>query len=145
MCCWQTSAITKGNLNVKEEHFWTKIALFHDCIQQVFCICRKLKGVFWNKIHRFDFMCFEKPFPSRRSYKLRWWKELMACVNRNGVICKIKQAFSEVNSWIKYFLPGLLLKIFEFFTYLSPAASCMQYYDINLLQFSQIEFELSAK
>ena len=72
----------------------------------------------------------------------------MACIERNGVICKIKQAFSEVNSRIILFfllirlpLSGLLFKILIFLRTLS----CMHYHDINLLHFLQIEFELSAK
>ena len=75
----------------------------------------------------------------------------MACINRNGVIRKIEQTFFEVNSLIILIFPhtftsiGLIIKNLEFLTYLSPAASCMHYYDINRLQFSQIEFELSAK
>ena len=105
MCYRQTSAIIKGNQNVKEEHFWTKIAALHDCIQQVFCTGRKfiliyksLQGAFGMK--DIDFMCFEKPFPSKRCYSLRWWKELVACVKGNGIIRKIKQPFSELYSRI---------------------------------------------
>ena len=94
--------------------------------QQVFCTGRKLiltykllQGVFGMK--DIDFMCFEKPFPSRRDYSLRWWKALMAYANRIGVIRKIKQAFSEVNSWIimifSHSFPsvGLFIINFEFF------------------------------
>ena len=40
---------------------------------------------------------------------------------------------------------GLIIKNLEFLTNFSSAASCLHYYEINLLQFSQIEFELSAK
>ena len=39
----------------------------------------------------------------------------------------------------------LIIKNLEFLTYLSHTASSMHYYDIYLLHFSQIEFELSAK
>ena len=99
-----------------------------------------------------DFMLLRNLFPSRRGYSLRWWKELMACINRNGVFRKIKQAVSQVNSWIILIcfltplpLLGLIIKNREFLTYLSPAASYMPYYDINLLQFSKTEFELFAK
>ena len=66
----------------------------------------------------------------------------MACVNRNGIIRKIKQVFSEVNSGSilifshTFTSVRLIIKKLEILTYLSPAAFCMHYYDINLLHFS---------
>ena len=72
----QRSAIIKGNLNVKEEHFLTKTALLNGCSQHVSCTCKKLiltykllQDVFGMK--DIDFICFEKPFPSKRGYSLR--------------------------------------------------------------------------
>ena len=88
---------------------------------------------------------------SNGTWMSRSRKELTACINRNGVICKLKQAFSELNFWIIFILSrtftsiGFIIKNFEFLTYLSPAATCMHYYNINLLLFSQTEFKLLAK
>ena len=150
--------LSKGTWMSKRNTFEQRLLFFTIISNKCFVhVCRKLiltykflQGVFGMK--DIDFMCFEKPFPSRRGYSLHWWKELMACVNRYGVlICKIKRAFSDVNSWIilifshTFTSVRLIIKNLECFTYLSPAAFCMHYCDINLLQFSQIEFKLSTK
>ena len=94
---------------------------------------------------------FWETFSLKKRLQFTLMERTYGLCNRNGVIRKIKQAFC--GKFLNYFdfFPhtftsnGRIIKHLELLTYLFPAASCMHYYVIILLQFSQIEFELSAK
>ena len=100
MCYKQTSSVIKGNLSRRNTFEQGLHFFLQDCIQQVFCTCRKLiltykllQGVFGMK--GVDFMSFEKPVSLKKRLQFTLKKELSACINRDRVIRKIKQAFSR--------------------------------------------------